>query len=663
MIALASAALLAAASVAGGPSPASIAASPAPPPVPVPGPDAAPPAPDASRLPALLAKARATKLAEDPGWIRLGHWRRRTFGGWKSEADGAAFFKAKDGKTDPAAELEATLLALFDATPRVDELDDAACRFPGRLQLLRARLGIDETALPPRPCPRWEAFRDRVAPVGVTLVFSSYYLNNPSSSFGHTFLRLDKSEGAREGERAELLDYGVDYAATVDTGNAVLYALKGLFGLFHGSFNHYAYYYKVREYADAESRDLWEYDLALAPDEVRLLVAHLWELGGTWFDYWYLDENCSYHVLGALEAAAPRVSLLEHVGARVVLPSDTVKALFRNPGLVREVHYRPSILTQFRARIAPLSPRAVDAVEALSGDPAAPIPASLGAERASILDAALDHLDLRAGKDLALGKDPVAARRRQVLLERRAALAIPSPPLVVAPPTARAPEVGHGSFRLGAGGGLSRDQGPLVLLDLRLALHDLGDPPVGFPEVAHIEFGPTRLRIAPRERRVELDETWLVRIVSLNDFSRFDRRPSWQFRVGAETVRDAGGDGKLAAAASMGGGFSTLELLGIADLLASADVDLLASPGLEGFRGSGVRLGVGPSAILRLRGGTRGALLAEARWRWLPEASPRETWRLSAQARLHLTQDLSLALEARRAPRDETVGAVLLGYF
>ena len=100
--------------------------------------------------------------------------------------------------------------------------------------------------------------------------------------------------------------------------------------------------------------------LVLTPEEIRLLARHLWELGGTWFAYWYLDENCSYHVLGALEAAAPRLELLTHVGKAVVLPADTVKALFRNPGLVRAVHYRPSIRTQFQARASDLTALELD---------------------------------------------------------------------------------------------------------------------------------------------------------------------------------------------------------------------------------------------------------------------------------------------------------------
>jgi hypothetical protein len=495
------------------------------------------------------------------------------------------------------------------------------------------------------------------------MVFSSYYLNNPSSAFGHTFLRLNKAQEARPGKTFELLDYGVDYSATVDTSNALLYAFKGLFGLFRGGFNHYAYYYKVREYADAESRDLWEYDLALTPDEVALLAGHLWELGGTWFDYWYLDENCSYHVLGALEAAAPRLSLVEHVGA-VVLPSDTVRALFRNPGLVRAVQYRPSIRTQFAARAARLDRAGLALVAALAGDPAAAFPPGMpDLSRAAVLDAALDQLDLRFTRDLAVGKAPAAAKARQVLLERRSAIRVQSPPLEIAAPLEQAPERGHGSFRAGAGGGFSTRDGGLALLDLRIALHDLGDPPEGFPALAQIEFGPTRLRLAPREGRAEVDETFLVRIVSLNDLSRFDLRPSWRVKLGAATIRDEACRSCLAAQGEFGAGFTVAEIARVVDLYAGADVLAEWSPRLSGTDGREVRGGIGPGGLARIRLGRRAALLADARWRFLPGAEPDRTFDLRGALRLHLGRDVSLALEARRTPAEDILSAALLGYF
>ena len=622
------------------------------------------PAPDPAHLDELVRRARTLRLWEDPGWIRLGHWRRTAQGGWKSEVDGSEFFRALLGKTNPRAELEATLRGFFDARPVADELSDAQCRFPARFAFLAGKLGADLSRLPPRRCPRFEAFLDRVRPRSVTFVFSSYYLNNPASAFGHTFLRLNKEDRARDGKAYELLDYGVDYAATVDTRNAVLYALKGLLGFFRGNFSNYAYYYKVRQYADAESRDLWEYDLALEPGEVAMLAAHLWELGGTHFAYWYLDENCSYHILGALEAAAPRLSLLRHVGKAVVLPSDTVKAVFENPGLVRAVHYRPSIRTQFLSRAERLSRRSLSAIDRLAADPAAPLPAGLSLdEQAAALDAAVDHLDLRFMRDLVVGKAPEAARARQVLLERRSALAVVSPPLEVPPPHDRAPEKGHGSFRIGPGAGWSSKDGGLALLDLRLALHDLGDPPDGYPPLAQIEFLPTRLRLAPREEKAELDESWLVRVLSLNDLTRFDLRPSWRVRFGAATVRDGGCSGCLAGQAELGAGFTSAELLRVVDLYAGVDAAVEWSPHLSGTSGKQVRAGLGPGGLLRLRLGKRAALLGDARWRFFPDAETDRAWDLRATLRLHLAPGVSVALEGRRTPAADEGTATVLGYF
>ena len=615
-------------------------------------------------LGALVARARALHLADDPGWLRLGKWRRTLLGGRESQVDGREFFLAKDGKHDPAAELEATLAGFLDGRPRATELDDPACRFPARLLFLGERLGFDRSRLPPRACPKLDDYLDRVRPKGVTFVFSSYYLNNPASAFGHTLLRLDKTGEARTGKDAELLDYGVDYAATVDTGNALLYAAKGLLGFFKGEFKHYAYYYKVRQYGDYESRDLLEYELELSPGEVALLAAHVWEMGGTFLRYWYLDENCSYHVLAAIEAAAPRLDLLRYVGPRVVLPSETVQALFRNPGLVRAVHYRPSIRTQFEARVRGLDRAESALVERLESEPGASLPAGLAPDRqAAVLDAAVDLLDLRNARALLMGKDPAAALRRQALLVRRAALPVQSPPLAIADRPELRPENGHRTLRLGAGGGVAREAGAFTQVDLRLALHDLGDPPEGYPPFAQIEFVPLRLRLYTDDRRVELDDVSIVEVTSLSPVNRFDLRPSWRMRAGATTVRDAGCDRCVAGAAELGGGFTAARLLGALDLLALAETELLYSPRLSGTDGRGVRAGLGPSAIARVRAGTAATFLAEARWRWYPAAAPESGYQLTAGVRLHAGRNLSLALEGRRTPEDDEVSATVFGYF
>jgi hypothetical protein len=255
------------------------------------------------------------------------------------------------------------------------------------------------------------------------------------------------------------------------------------------------------------------------------------------------------------------------------------------------------------------------------------------------------------------------AIRRQELLARRAAVPLGSPPLAIPDSARLRPENGHRSFRLGAGGGSAGEGGGFASLDIRPALHDLLDPPDGYPPDAQIEFLPVRLRWYPRDRRLELDDASLVRVYSVNPLGRFDLRPSWRMRAGATTVRDGGCDRCLAAALELGAGPAVTGVLGVADLLLFADSEVLAARGLEGVRGAGVRPGLGPSALLRLRAGSAATFLAEARWRWLPAAEPVNSWAISAALRLHAGRDLSLALEARRSPPGSEIAAALDGYF
>jgi hypothetical protein len=626
---------------------------------------ALPPAATPLVLADLVARAEALRLAEEPGWLRLGHWRSSWWSGVRGDPDGPAFYLAPAGKTDPAAELRATLAGFLAPPPAGgDELADPFCRFPARLHFLASRLGFDSGRLPPRACETQRAFFERVRARSVTVVFSSYFLNNPASSFGHTFLRLNKTEAPRSERSAELLDYGVDYSAQVDTSNALLYGLKGLFGLFHGTYRYYPYYYKVREYADSESRDLWEYDLALQPLEVDLLVAHLWELGSTWMDYWYLDENCSYHVLGALQAAAPRLKLIDPFEWRpLVVPSDTVKVLFENPGLVRAVHYRPAIRTQFEARARVLDDRQATAAAQLALDPAAPLPPGSPAAQAAVLDTALDLMDVRHGRALIFDTSPALARQRQALLERRSAIRVQSPELSIETPERQRPETGHGSLRFGLGGGvLEPRQGPAAAfgtLDFRLCLHDLADRPDGYPAEAQIEFLPTRLRFDDASHRLRLDESHLIRVISLTPWSRFDRRTSWHFSLGAAGVRDSGCVSCVAFQAAAGAGLAGAGFGGALHAAIFSDATLEAAPDLRGQGGSGWRLGVGPSTLVRWRAGSVATVLATGGWSWLPWTQTHQTWTVGGAGRLHLGRDVSLALEFRRRPSEQSLGLVL----
>ena len=623
----------------------------------------------------MIALARSRDVAHSAAWLRLGHYREGLLGtgflggGYTSLADGPGFFLSPRGKQDPQAELDATLRAFFlpvrSTQPRkpkeTAEDTHALCRFPARFLFLSQKLGLDARRIPVNACPGFEHFYADLNPQSVTLIFSSYYLSSPASAFGHTFLRVNKAGTLAMGKRRELLDYGIDFSADVDSYNAVIYAFKGLTGMFPGTFKQIPYYYKVRQYNDTESRDLWEYDLALRPEQIALLVGHLWELGHTYFDYYYLSENCSYHILALIEAVAPELELTAPLSSPV-LPTDTIKAVIAAPGLVRDVRYRPSLRTQFRARVDGMNDDELELVEQLVYDPETPFGAVLAAkQQIAVLDAAADLIDVRYGEALVMKSDSEAAQHKQRLLERRAAIQVPSEALSVQPPRDKAPEAGHGSHRLGVGAAAAHGMVGATF-DLRINLHDLADPADGYPELNSIEFLRTKLQLWP-DGRVEADDIALFRVTSLTVQNRFDRHLSWKFDTGATTLDDR--TCTRCFAAHMGGGVG-MTFAPFGDEFAffvTTDADTFYAPRLRGIGNSGFRLGLGPAAGIRLRLAPTLVSLWTGQYIFLPWQTPAGVYRADAVLRWEYMKDLAWSLEARALPNGYEAQLMSLVYF
>lgn len=632
-------------------------------------PEAVPALPPTLDVEALLAKARAARLSEAPAWRHLGHWRDGLFG-TRSEADGPALFLAPDGANNPAAELEATVRALF-ATPVPPEplegkLDPttmhALCRFPARAQWLVQQLGVPPERLPPQACPRFAEFWDRMRSVEVTVIFASYHLQSPASAFGHTFLRFDRPpDSAADDDK--LLRQAVDYSAATDTPNAVVYAVKGLLGGFQGHFHAYPYYYRVREYADIESRDLWEYKLGLTPQQVAVMLAHIWELGFTHFDYWYLSENCSYHMLGLVDAAAAGTLALSAQVRWPVLPVDTLKVLSAQQGLIRGVTYRPSLRTQFLARYTPLSQPLRRKARLLADTPSEPLEGLTAQEAVSVLDAASDLYDLRHGEELLDDAMTEARKGRETLLQRRAAHRVPSPPLDLGPAPQR-PDASHGSRRAALGVGVDHLGAVSGILDFRLAAHDLGDPPGGYPDGGELEFMAARLRVAPalpwRQWVERLDVVRASRDAAWDDF---DKPPSWVLAVGGLSRQDNGCVGCLAGRVLVGGGASfSLGRFGPVVGL-QGHTELLAGPRSSASDRTSVALGLGPELHLRWTFGERFSTVLRGRWLYQPLVPDRVRWDATGLTRFHLGKFLSVGLEGGAVDGRWRTSALVFGYF
>jgi hypothetical protein len=201
------------------------------------------------------------------------------------------------------------------------------------------------------------------------------------------------------------------------------------------------------------------------------------------------------------------------------------------------------------------------------------------------------------------------------------------------------------------------------MLSLRPALHDLADRPAGYGELSQIEVGAANLRFWLRDHTLRLEELSVVRVMSINPVSRFEKTPSWMIRAGGWRVRDAG----CADADCFGGGLA----LGGGGAVAFAERrvaiwvmgegDAMAAPALKGIAKSALRLGVGPSGGLRVQVDGSLTLLATASWLLLPGQEPSATFQADLGARWACSRNVGLGLEGRAQPASSELG--LQGYF
>ena len=481
----------------------------------------------------LVERARQARLADEREWHLLLHYQPNLLGGVASEEDDPGFFLSPQGKDDPQAELDATIVQLFSADPVGRSKQPAQCAFIARYHWLKERLQFDPGRLVPQVCGRFDRWRAEMNPQGVSLIFPAAFLNNPASMFGHTFLRIDQKG---QTEQTRLLAYTIDYAADVPPGAGIEYAYLGIFGGYKGYFSTPPYYLKVQSYRDIENRDMWEYPLNLTADQIDRLLMHAWEMGNAYFDYFFFKENCSYHILSLLEYASPALHLRDRFYLWTI-PADTVRAIVDSPGLAGTPVYRPSRSTIIKRKRLLLT----DAEKALSNrimnNPDMIVDVAFAAlpvkRQAFVLDVASDYLRYKGEND-----DPevtVYKERNRVVLTERSKLSIPSEDVEIRPYT-RQPDVGHRTSRLTVGGGW-RNHDTFEEASFRAVYHNLLDPEPGYTPDAQLEAFAVTVRRYNQADRVRVERATLVNIVSLSPIDNLFRAPSWRVNVGMDTVR------------------------------------------------------------------------------------------------------------------------------
>lgn len=486
----------------------------------------------------LISQARARDLGNSRYWTLLLHYRFHIFTGWRSEADGEAFFLAKDGKDDPVAELDADIRA-FLAEP-VEGETHAQCRFPERFHWLQQELQLDPARVPAVDCPEFDYWYSRLNPGSVKLIFAAAYLNNPASMYGHTFLRFDKKDAP---PGSDLLSTIINFSAQIGNDPGVIYAAKGLWGGYNGYFQTIPYYMRVQKYSNLENRDLWEYDLNLTQQQIDSMARHLWELGGTHFDYWFFDENCSYHLLAVIEIARPDLHLREQYRTWAI-PIDTVRSLLADKQLIGRISYRPSFYKQTLIARKHMSGEERKLTEQIAEEPGPDRFEGIGdlpSERQGLV---LDTADLYLRYRMQRGDvDQDAAKKAdREILSRRAAIDARSPSYEV--PTPVRPDESHNSGRIAAGAGASRASIFEEIL-WRPALRDFLSPPKGFEPGSFLEMGSIRMRFthdpgnfSANKNEFTIENYEIFKIFSLWPLDPWSFRLSWKASVGGSLPRE-----------------------------------------------------------------------------------------------------------------------------
>lgn len=471
-------------------------------------------------------KFSVVKLSQSPYWAKLGHYLDKPFRGSVSTVRQGDFFLAQDGKINPYAELVATIKSVYNHNPEIARA--AQCKYPARYSWLEALHGRQVQL----DCPTLEKWREALDPEGMTLVFPTAFMNNPSSMFGHTLLRVDAKDQTRN---KELVAFAVNFAAEPEEqDNPALFAVKGMIGSYPGRFTVMPYYRKVREYNDIESRDIWEYKLRLRKNEVNRVLLHLWEMRHAEFDYYFLDENCSYQLLALLELANDDLSLIADFPFQAI-PSDTVEALEKN-GLIAPPKYRAAFGTRLLHQANEIDPILFKAaIKAKEGSYPSADEFNL-TQRAAILELAYEWLNFEL-YDQALDRDSTAKRLTQLLLQR-SKLTVASPFSPVATPSV-SPEQGHASARIGMGLQSEQHTADKITLEWRPAYHDVLDSQAGFIPGAQISFLDTQLSI-DGDHNTKLDRLYLLDAMALAPSNQVFNSLAWNIRAGFDRKPMAG---------------------------------------------------------------------------------------------------------------------------
>lgn len=323
-------------------------------------------------------QVKTENLAQHTTWRRLLYFiddQKNLLGKKKnvSVVDDPNFFLSEKGHQDSGAELDMLLVALagklatpVNATPTNNsvqtnapqknsaQINTTLCRFPARVQWLTERLHIDQTALQV-DCPELDEWTQKLAPEQLSIMFAQEYLDNPTSAFAHTLLRIDSKASVADPSQIHHA-YALNYTVGGDPSDSFpVYAIKSMIGGYDNAIEIDPYPERFAKYIQDDERDAWTYQLDLTSSEVQQIIRHVWETKDLEMPYYFATDNCASEILRLIDVVRPQQHLLSQL-PYVVIPSDVVQ-LLNNESLLASTTYTPADSTLRQAQLNEIKQR------------------------------------------------------------------------------------------------------------------------------------------------------------------------------------------------------------------------------------------------------------------------------------------------------------------
>jgi hypothetical protein len=269
-------------------------------------------------------------------------------------------------------------------------------------------------------------------------------------------------------------------------------------------------------------------------------VDHVWELSHTHFDYYYFNENCSYHLLSVLEVVRPSLNLTDTYQVYTI-PADTIR-LLKSHNLIEEGKRRESTYSRLRRFSRNLNNSDLELAKeiALAPESTSKKISNVSTESAAkILDVSIEAFDYYNVEQIL--KDEVSARERKshILLARANNPVISDFSKTQTENSMESPALSHAPTRLSISESYSNGLGKNSRFEFRAALHDLLDPSAGSLKEAQLELGKFSFDLQEkryRDPRIIFNEFSLINIKNYQEQNFWASPISWEIDIGGKEI-------------------------------------------------------------------------------------------------------------------------------